>query len=109
MTQSGRPLVIPPTLREYLGEVIRMRWTSKATDGRVALKVLEDDRMSGPSHYRAWDDGTREQLPTELSGYSVPTGSPPEEVERAQEGYYAHNRADQEHLRQRGFLAPGSP
>src|SRR4051812_38554908 len=27
---------------------------------RLALEVLEDDRMSGPDHYRVWDDGTRE-------------------------------------------------
>ena len=32
---------------------------------RVALEVCEDDRMSGPDHYRVWDDGSVEELATE--------------------------------------------
>lgn len=74
------------------------------TDGRIALEVLEDDRMSGPGHYRVWEDGTREALPNERTAYSVPTGAPAEEVQRAQEAFYAHNHAVQQQLRERGFL-----
>ena len=29
-------------------------------DGRVALEVLENSRMSGESYFRVWDDGTFE-------------------------------------------------
>jgi hypothetical protein len=73
-------------------------------DGRLALEALEDDRMSGPCHYRVWDDGTREELPNEHIAYGVASGAPPDEVERAQAAYHAHNRAVQQHLRERGFL-----
>lgn len=74
------------------------------TDGRVALEALEDDRMSGPSHYRVWEDGTREELPNERIAYSVPKGASPEQVTEARDAYYAHNRAVQTHLRERGFM-----
>jgi hypothetical protein len=74
-------------------------------DGRLALEVLEDDRMSGPGHYRIWDDGTREALPNERTAYSYRTGASAEEIELAQQAFYAHNRAVQAHLRERGFLA----
>lgn len=74
------------------------------TDGRIALEALEDDRMSGPCHYRVCEDGRREELPTERIAYSVPAGSQPKDVERAKEEYYAHNRKVQQHLRERGFL-----
>lgn len=72
-------------------------------EGRIALEALEDDRMSGPSHYRVWEDGTREDLPTEDTSYMTPEGCPPEEVERIAQEYYAHNREVQGLLRERGF------
>ena len=31
-------------------------------EGRVALEVLENSRMSGESYFRIWDDGTLEPL-----------------------------------------------
>jgi hypothetical protein len=71
--------------------------------GRLALECLEDSRMAGPDHYRVWEDGTREELPNEHIAYGHPTGAPPEEVERVRAEYHAHNRAVQEHLRERGF------
>lgn len=74
------------------------------TGGRIALEALEEDRMSGPSHYRVWDDGMVEGLPTERTTYSVPPDASPEDVERIVQAFYAHNRAVQEHLRQRGFM-----
>ena len=40
--------------------------------GRVALEVLEDSRMSGPFHYRVWEDGSLEQLANELTAHAVP-------------------------------------
>jgi hypothetical protein len=73
-------------------------------DGRLALEALEDDRMSGPCHYRIWEDGTREALPNEHIGYGYPTGAPPEVVQRARDANAEHNRAVQEGLRERGFL-----
>ncbi len=75
------------------------------TDGRLALEALEDDRMSGPYHYRVWEDGTVENLPTERTAYSVPADVSPQDVERVEAAFYAHNRAVQEQLRQRGFLS----
>lgn len=71
--------------------------------GRLALEALEDDRMSGPSHYRVWDDGASEPLPNEHIGYSVPKDCPPAEVERIKQAYYAHNREVSALLRERGF------
>lgn len=73
-------------------------------DGRLALEVLEDDRMGGPSHYRVWDDGEREALPTEHTGYALPKDYTPEDEERIKQEFYARNRAIQEQLRERGFL-----
>lgn len=70
-------------------------------DGRIALEVLEDDRMSGPSHYRVWEDGTGEALPTERSAHSAPDD--PEAAERALREFQAHNQYVQEVLAQRGF------
>ena len=74
-------------------------------DGRLALEALEDDRMSGPSHYRVWEDGVSEPLPNEHIGYGVPKDCPPEEVERIKERHHLHNREVQALLRERGFPA----
>ena len=73
-------------------------------DGRLALECLEDSRMAGPEHYRVWDDGTREDLPNERTGYSRPADCPPDELERIEAAFYAHNREVQTLLRRRGFL-----
>ena len=73
-------------------------------DGRLALEVLEDDRMSGPDHYRVWDDGSREALETEETGMVLPPDCSPAEARRIEDAHYAHNRAVQEALRERGFL-----
>jgi len=72
-------------------------------DGRVALEVLEDDRMSGPDHYRVWDDGEREDLPNEHTAYVTRADATPEEIERIREKHFAHNREVQAMLRARGF------
>jgi hypothetical protein len=71
---------------------------------RVALEALEDSRMSGPDHYRVWDDGTREVLPNERIGYDHASDATPEEIERVKQAYYAHNHAVQKHLAERGFI-----
>jgi hypothetical protein len=73
-------------------------------DGRLVLECLEDSRMAGPDHYRVHDDGTREDLPSERTGYSHPTGASPEEVERVRAAFHEHNRAVQALLRERGFF-----
>ena len=73
-------------------------------DGRVALEVLEDSRMSGPDHYGVWEDGSREELETEHTTMVFPADCPPEEEQRIRDRFYAHNRAVQELLRQRGFI-----
>jgi hypothetical protein len=73
-------------------------------DGRLALEALEDDRMSGPSHYRVWEDGTREALPNERTSYGHPSDASAEEIERVEQAFFAHNRAVQAQLRDRGFL-----
>lgn len=73
-------------------------------DGRLALEALEDDRMSGPCHYRVWEDGTREALPNERTSYGHAGDASPEEIERVKQAFFAHNRAVQEQLRERGFL-----
>jgi len=73
-------------------------------DGRLALEVLEDDRMSGPDHYRVWEDGTREQLASESGTMVFPADCSPDEAERIKETFYAHNRRVQAHLEERGFI-----
>jgi hypothetical protein len=73
-------------------------------DGRLALEVLEDDRMGGPDHYRVWEDGTREQLETESGTMMFPANCSPDEAERIKEAHYAHNRRVQTLLRERGFI-----
>lgn len=75
-----------------------------AIDGRLALECLEDSRMAGPEHYRVWEDGLREELPNERTGYGHPAGASPEEIQRLEDGFYAHNRSVQTLLRERGFL-----
>ena len=71
-------------------------------DGRVALEVLENSRMSGESYFRVWDDGTVEPLePAPRINYAYRT---PEEREAAEREYFAHNRIAYDVLRERGFL-----
>ena len=71
-------------------------------DGRIALEVLENSRMSGENYFRVWDDGTIEQIePAPRIGYGYAS---PEERDAAEQAYYAHNRAAYDLLRERGFL-----
>jgi len=71
-------------------------------DGRIALEVLENSRMSGESYFRVWDDGTIEPLePAPRINYTYRT---PEEREAAEREYFAHNRTAYDVLRERGFL-----
>ena len=71
-------------------------------DGRLALEVLENSRMSGENYFRVWDDGTIEQLDP-APRINTRTRSP-EEREAAEQAYFAHNRAAYDLLRERGFL-----
>jgi hypothetical protein len=72
-------------------------------DGRVALEVLENSRMSGEVYFRVWDDGTVEPLePAPWIGYGF--SSPEEKADKERE-YFAHNRVAYDHLRERGFLS----
>jgi hypothetical protein len=73
-------------------------------DGRLALEVLEDDRMSGPDHYRVWEDGTREELATEHTTLVFPAECSSDEKKRIEEAFYAHNQRVQALLAQRGFI-----
>src|SRR4051812_49800435 len=58
-------------------------------DGRVALEVLENSRMSGESYFRVWDDGTQESLePAPRIAFSYRS---PEEKAAAEAEYFAHN------------------
>jgi hypothetical protein len=71
-------------------------------DGRLALEVLENSRMSGESYFRVWDDGTIEPLePAPRLGYGYRTE---EEREAAEREYFAHNRTAYDLLRERGFF-----
>jgi hypothetical protein len=73
-------------------------------DGRVALEALEDSRMAGPEHYRVWDDGTLEQLPSEHTGYLLPKDYTAADEARIKAGFFEHNQRVQEQLRERGFM-----
>jgi hypothetical protein len=75
-------------------------------DGRVALEVLENSRMSGESYFRVWDDGRLERLePVPRIAFATPAGSTPEERAAAEQAYFAHNRAAYDDLRERGFFS----
>jgi hypothetical protein len=75
-------------------------------DGRLALEVLENSRMSGESYFRVWDDGTIEPLePAPRLGYGYASDATPEEQAAAEREYFAHNRVAYDLLRERGFLA----
>ena len=73
-------------------------------DGRLALEVLEDSRMAGPEHYRVWEDGTKEPLDNEHTGFSFAADATEAERDAAEQAMYAHNRRVQTLLRERGFL-----
>ena len=76
-------------------------------EGRVALEVLENSRMSGESYFRIWDDGTLEPLePAPPVSFAVPAGSTPEERAAIEQAYFTHNRVANDHLRERGFFSP---
>jgi hypothetical protein len=83
-------------------------WLIKARldpdNGRVRLEALEDSRMSGPEHYRVWDDGTVEPLPNERIGYALPKDCTPEQEERIKADFFEHNHRVQQHLQERGFI-----
>ena len=71
-------------------------------DGRLALEVLENSRMSGESYFRVWEDGTIEPLdPAPRLGYGYRTE---EDRAAAEREYFAHNRTAYDLLRERGFL-----
>src|SRR3954453_2141089 len=49
-------------------------------DGRIALEVLENSRMSGESYFRVWDDGGIEPLePSPWQEFAFAAGGTPEE------------------------------
>jgi hypothetical protein len=74
-------------------------------DGRIALEVLENDRMSGETYFRVWEDGTLEPIePAPRLGYSWRTGASDEERAAAEAAYRAHNRRAYALLQERGFL-----
>jgi hypothetical protein len=76
-------------------------------DGRIALEVLENSRMSGESYFRVWDDGTIEPLePSPWQSYSTAADSTAEERAAAERAYFAHNRIAYDLLRERGFFGP---
>lgn len=103
------PVRMPPGVVQRLASGGPFGWLIDARldeiDGRVALEALENDRMSGPDHYRVWEDGTREQLANEHTAYAVPAGASPAEVERIEAEYFAHNGEVQALLAERGFIA----
>lgn len=57
-------------------------------DGRLAIELFSDNRMSGESYYRVWEDGSEEDLP----------GPPPEGYEGDGDDYFF------EAARARGFM-----
>ena len=72
-------------------------------EGRLALEVLEDSRMSGPERYRVWDDGATEPLLTERTGYVLPKDWTADDEARIKAEWAAHNRAARAELVERGF------
>ena len=65
-------------------------------DGRVALEVLENSRMSGESYFRVWDDGRIERLePSPRLAFAT----------AAEQACFAHNRAAYDDLRERRFFS----
>jgi hypothetical protein len=70
---------------------------------RIALEVCEDSRMAGMSHYRVWNDGSVERLPTARDGMVFPAGASIEDEERIRQEYHSHNQAVYGRLAERGF------
>jgi hypothetical protein len=70
---------------------------------RIALEVCEDSRMAGMSHYRIWDDGSLESLPSVRDGVVFPPGCSRTDEERIRREHFVHNLAVYEALAERGF------
>lgn len=70
---------------------------------RIALEICEHSRMAGMSHYRVWEDGTPERLPSVRDAIVFPPGCSAGDEERLREEYFAHNRAVYGALAERGF------
>jgi hypothetical protein len=70
---------------------------------RIALEVCEDSRMAGMTHYRVWDDGSVERLPSVRDAIVFPPGCSRDDEDRIREEYFVHNRAVYERLAERGF------
>ena len=75
----------------------------READGRYALEVLENSRMSGPDHHRVWEDGTREGLPTEQTAMAYPKDATDARRAEIEAAYLAHNREVTRQLEARGF------
>ena len=71
--------------------------------GRVAVEICENSRMAGMSHYRVWDDGSIERLPTARDGMVFPADCSEDDEERIRQEFFAHNRAVEDQLDARGF------
>lgn len=69
----------------------------------VAVEVCEDSRMAGMSHYRVWDDGSFERLPSPRDDLVFPPGASRSDEERIRQEYHVHNRTAYEGLAERGF------
>ena len=74
-------------------------------DGRIALEVLENSRMSGEEYFRVWGDGTIEPLdPAPRIAWSHGPDDTPEQRAAAEAEYFEHNRSAYDVLRERGFF-----
>ena len=86
------------------GWTIWTRFDVHAEDGREHLDCYSMHRMTNDRHVRWYADGETENLPAMAQGYSYPKDATEAEIEAAQERLFAHNRAVEKLLEEKGFV-----
>ena len=89
------------------GRLVKAGWTIEYLFGHEGDKEHLDyyavHRMTNDRHVRIHSDGQCETLETPLEFVVYPEGSDEAARQEAREAFYAHNRAVDERLREKGF------
>ena len=86
------------------GWTIWTRFDIGAGDGREHLDYYAVHRMTNDRHVRLYADGEEEGLPAMAEGYVIRQGATETERKEARRKYFAHNRAVERLLVEKGFV-----